>query len=39
MSYDSCPLFTVLTEQGFCVVSIVKINKIGLLKLVFSKFG
>ena len=33
------PLFTILTEQRFCVVSVVKINKIGLPKLVFSKFG
>jgi hypothetical protein len=33
------PLFTMLTEKKICVVSVVKINKIGLPKLVFSKFG
>ena len=39
MGYNSCHLFTMLTEQRVCVVSVVKINKIGLPKLVFSKFG
>jgi hypothetical protein len=39
MGYNSCPLFTMLTEQIFCVVNVVKINKIGLPKLVFSIVG
>jgi hypothetical protein len=33
MGYNRCPLFTILTEQKFCLVSFVKINKTGILKL------
>jgi len=39
MGYDSCPLFTMLTEQRLCIVSFVKINKTELLILIFSKLG
>jgi hypothetical protein len=27
IGYNRCPLFIILTEQGFCVVSFIKINK------------
>jgi hypothetical protein len=27
MGYNRCPLFIILTEQRFCVVSFIKINK------------
>jgi hypothetical protein len=39
MGYDSCPLFTTLTEQRLCAVSFVKINKTELPILIFSKLG
>jgi hypothetical protein len=39
MGNNRYPLFTILTEQKFCMVCFVKINKTGLPKLVFSKFG
>jgi len=39
MGYESCPLFTTLTEQRLCVVSFVKINKTELPILIFSKLG
>jgi len=39
MGYDSCPLFTMLTEQTLCIVSFVKINKTEVLKFIFSKLG
>jgi len=37
MGYNRCPLFIMLTEQGFCVVSFIKINKTELPKLILSK--
>jgi hypothetical protein len=32
MGYNRCPLFIILTEQGFCAVSFIKINKTDLVK-------
>jgi hypothetical protein len=37
MDNNRCPLFIILIEQRFCIVSVVKINKTKLSKLIFSK--
>ena len=38
MGYNRCPLFIILTEHGFCAVSVIKINpKTELPKLIWSK--
>jgi hypothetical protein len=37
MGYNRCPLFIILTEQRFCVVSFIKINKTEFLKLILLK--
>ena len=37
MGYNRCPLFIILTKQGFCVVSFIKINKTELPKLILSR--
>jgi hypothetical protein len=37
MGYNRCPLFIMLTEQRFCAVSFIKINKTELPKLILSK--
>jgi hypothetical protein len=37
MGYNRCPLFIILTKQGFCVVSFIKIDKTEFLKLILSK--
>jgi len=37
MGYNRCPLFIMLTEQGFCVVNFIKINKTELPKLILPR--